>query len=87
MAPTTAAERQRKYRAHLKSDPERREKYLQSESERWRKNVAAAETKNVESSLQKEQGEESSAQEHMHSFTQSRSGRSQSSLSSQDLQD
>ena len=26
MAPTTAAERQRKYRARLKSDPERREK-------------------------------------------------------------
>lgn len=41
IAPTTAAERQRQYRARLKADPERREKYLQSERERWRRNVEA----------------------------------------------
>ena len=45
----------------------------------WKRTVA--ETKNVENSLQKEQGEESSAQELMHSSTQSRSGRSPRAVS------
>lgn len=39
MTPTKAVERQRKYRARLKSDAERREKYLQSKRERWQENV------------------------------------------------
>lgn len=45
MAPTTASERQRQYRTRLKADPERREKYLQSERERWRRNVEAGKKK------------------------------------------
>uniref|UniRef100_UPI00358E783C uncharacterized protein n=1 Tax=Myxine glutinosa TaxID=7769 RepID=UPI00358E783C len=41
MAPTTAAERQRQYRARLKADPARREQYLQRERQRWKNNVEA----------------------------------------------
>ncbi|KAL7857118.1 hypothetical protein SRHO_G00160170 [Serrasalmus rhombeus] len=55
MAPTTAAERQRKYRARLKSDPERREKYLQSERERWRKNVEEGKKKAIKDLSKREQ--------------------------------
>lgn len=47
MAPTTPAERQRKYRERLKADSERRERYLQSERERWRKNVEAGKKKAI----------------------------------------
>ncbi|XP_034023240.1 uncharacterized protein LOC117507473 isoform X2 [Thalassophryne amazonica] len=36
MAPFSAAERQRQCRARCNADPERREKHLQRESERWR---------------------------------------------------
>lgn len=67
--------------------PERREKYLQTERQRWRKNVekgqkkgitelskrTAAEAQKVESSLQKKQGEERSTGELNHSFTKSTS--------------
>lgn len=55
MAPTTAAERQRKYRARLKADPERRERYLQSERERWRKNVEAGKKKAIKDLSEREQ--------------------------------
>lgn len=47
MAPTTVAERQRKYRERLKAYPERRVRYLQSERERWRKNVEARKKKAI----------------------------------------
>ncbi|XP_050956961.1 uncharacterized protein LOC127157745 isoform X2 [Labeo rohita] len=55
MAPTTAAERQRKYRERLKADPERRERYLQSERERWRKNVEAGKKKAINELSKREQ--------------------------------
>ncbi|KAL4005767.1 hypothetical protein ACER0C_005480 [Sarotherodon galilaeus] len=55
MAPTTAAERQRKYRERLKADPERRERYLQSERERWRKNVEAGKKKTINELSKREQ--------------------------------
>lgn len=55
MAPTTAAERQRKYRERLKADPERRERYLQSERERWRKNVEAGKKKAINELSEREQ--------------------------------
>lgn len=55
MAPTTAAERQRKCRARLKADPERREKYLQSERQRWRRNVEAGKKKGIKDLSEREQ--------------------------------
>ncbi|KAL4009294.1 hypothetical protein ACER0C_003146 [Sarotherodon galilaeus] len=55
MAPTKAAERQRKYRERLKADPERRERYLQSECERWRKNVEAGKKKAINELSKREQ--------------------------------
>ncbi len=88
MAPKTAAERQRQYRASLNADPEKREKYLEKERQRWRKNLEAGKKKGinelserqqrlkrrkVESSLQKKQGEERRTKELNHSSTKSRS--------------
>ncbi len=46
MAPKTAAESQRQYRASLNADPEKREKYLEKERQRWRKNVEAEKKRN-----------------------------------------
>jgi len=41
----TAAERQRQYRARRDADVERREKYLRSECERWKRDTEAGKKK------------------------------------------
>ncbi|KAK7892022.1 hypothetical protein WMY93_023985 [Mugilogobius chulae] len=38
MAPVSAAERQRRYRARRNADTEKRQKYLESERQRWQRN-------------------------------------------------
>ncbi|XP_043104682.1 uncharacterized protein si:ch211-67e16.4 isoform X3 [Puntigrus tetrazona] len=43
----TAAERQREYRARRDADPARREKYLRSERERWRRDVERGKKKRI----------------------------------------
>lgn len=43
----TTAERQREYRARRDADPVRREKYLRSERERWRRNIEAGKKKRI----------------------------------------
>ncbi len=47
MAPKTAAERPRQYRASLNADPEKIEKYLEKERQRWRKNLEAGKKKGI----------------------------------------
>ena len=47
MAPTTAAERQRQYRARINSDPERRAKYLERERQRWKERVETGKEKSI----------------------------------------
>lgn len=39
MSPLSAAERQRRCRARRNADPERRQKYLESERQRWRRDI------------------------------------------------
>lgn len=55
MAPTTVAERQRQYRARLKADPEKREKYLQNERQRCRKNVETGKKKGINELSERQQ--------------------------------
>lgn len=43
----TAAERQRQYRARRDADPERRENYLRSERERWKRDTEAGKKKKI----------------------------------------
>ncbi|XP_067299617.1 uncharacterized protein si:ch211-67e16.4 isoform X3 [Pseudorasbora parva] len=43
----TAAEKQRAYRAKRDADPERREKYLRTERERWRRDVETGKKKRI----------------------------------------
>jgi len=43
----TAAERQRQYRARRDADAERREKYLRSERERWKRDTEAGKKKKI----------------------------------------
>ncbi|XP_058642460.1 uncharacterized protein si:ch211-67e16.4 isoform X3 [Onychostoma macrolepis] len=43
----TAAEKQREYRARRDADPARREKYLRSERERWRRDVQTGKKKKI----------------------------------------
>ncbi|XP_049336472.1 uncharacterized protein LOC111193354 isoform X2 [Astyanax mexicanus] len=47
MAPISAAEKQRRYRARRDADPERREKYLQGERQRWRRDVEQGKKKTI----------------------------------------
>ncbi|XP_060798234.1 uncharacterized protein LOC132900231 [Neoarius graeffei] len=44
---TSAAERQREYRARRDADPEKREKYLRHERQRWRRDVEAGKKKGI----------------------------------------
>lgn len=55
MAPKTAAERQRQYHASLNADPEKREKYLEKERQRWRKNVDAGKKKGINELSERQQ--------------------------------
>lgn len=55
MAPSTAAERQRQYRARRNADPEKREKYLESERQRWRRNVETGKKKRITDLSEREQ--------------------------------
>lgn len=43
----TAAEKQRAYRARRDADPARREKYLRTERERWRRDVETGKKKRI----------------------------------------
>lgn len=47
MTAKTAAERQREYRARRDADPEKREKYLRHERQRWRRDVEAGKKKGI----------------------------------------
>ncbi len=47
MAPLSAAERQRRYRARRDADPERRQKYLESEHQRWKRDVEQGKKKKI----------------------------------------
>lgn len=55
MAPKTAAERQRQYCASLNADPKKREKYLEKERQRWRKNVEAGKKKGINELSERQQ--------------------------------
>ena len=47
MAPLSAAEKQRRYRARRDVDHERRQQYLNKEKERWRKDIDEGRKKKV----------------------------------------
>ncbi len=55
MALKTAAERQRQYLASLNADPEKREKYLEKERQRWRKNLEAGKKKEINELSERQQ--------------------------------
>lgn len=47
MAPLSAAERQRQCHARRDADPEKRQKYLESERQRWRRDVEQGTKKRI----------------------------------------
>lgn len=47
MAPLSAAERQRRCRARWDADTERKQKYLESERQRWRRDVEQGKKKKI----------------------------------------